>query len=134
MENFWKKIDVGLCWEWTGAKKKGYGLFNLPMVDGVRGGQIGAHRMAWKLLVDPDLPDWLDLDHLCRNHACCDPDHLEPVTRAENLRRGRSANAEKTHCPKGHPYDDANTWRYFNAKAGYWVRICRTCRGMPPAE
>jgi hypothetical protein len=62
---------------------------------------------------------------LCRNRWCVNPDHLDPVTRRENLHRGLTipaAHSAKTHCPQGHPYDAANTYRYRG------MRMCLTCR------
>ena len=69
-----------------------------------------AHRYAYEELVGP-IPEGLQLDHLCRNRSCVNPDHLEPVTCRENLRRGETLNAAnlaKTHCPAGHPYAGEN--------------------------
>lgn len=88
------------CWEWTGARSRGYGLL------AVNYRRWKAHRLSWELFRGP-IPDDLTIDHLCRNKACFNPDHLEPVTQAENLRRGDTIparNALKTHCPQGHPY------------------------------
>lgn len=70
------------CWEWTGARSsKGYGSI------WYQGRAQGAHRVVWHLLFG-DLPDETpELDHLCKNRACCNPAHLEPVDRAENCRR-----------------------------------------------
>lgn len=73
--------DLG-CWEWTAAKAgQGYGYFWKD------GGLRRIHRVVYEELRGP-IPSGLDLDHTCRNRACCNPAHLEPVTRTVNLRRG----------------------------------------------
>jgi hypothetical protein len=72
------------CWEWTSTRMSaGYG----QMWDGTRGRTQGAHRLFYEAFIGP-IPEGLELDHLCRNRACVRPDHLEPVTRRENLLRG----------------------------------------------
>ena len=84
-QRFWEKVHkTDLCWIWTGAKSVGYGHFGTQQV------LWTAHRYAWTRLVGP-IPEGFDIDHLCRNRACVNPDHLEPVTRAVNLRRGEGA-------------------------------------------
>ena len=111
-----EKTEHG-CWVWLGAKmRNGYGQL---VVGGVH---YAAHRYAYQELVGA-IPAGLDLDHLCRNRACTNPDHLEPVTRSENPLRGlkRTHNLEKTHCPSGHEYSDENT--YVNGDR----RQCRAC-------
>lgn len=77
-----------------------------------------AYRVAYELLVGA-IPDGFQLDHLCRNRACVNPAHLEPVTQAVNKARGERA--MKTHCPKGHPYSGSNLIR---EKTGRKCRIC----------
>ena len=117
----WMRRNVvahGTCWLWTGAKtRNGYG-------------QVAIHGKAWMVhrafytYFIADVPPGLDLDHLCRNRACVNPWHLEPVTRSVNLRRGdtrRTHFSSRTHCPQGHPYDDENTAH----RQGR--RVCRTC-------
>lgn len=87
------------CWIWTAAlNAKGYGCIRVNRRTRL------AHRIAYELLVSP-IPEGMQLDHLCRIPACVNPDHLEPVTRQENLDRGIHANRSKTHCPQGHAYD-----------------------------
>jgi hypothetical protein len=112
---FFTKIDAtGPCWEWTGALSFGYGRF--------RDGKlvVQAHRWAWKRLVG-EIDDDLDLDHLCRNRKCCNPDHLEPVSRQENLRRG--AQGGKTRCVRGHAFSGENL--YVNKGKRYCVTCLR---------
>lgn len=83
-ELFWSSVLVtGCCWYWTkGVQGGGYGEFHWPS----RRTRI-VHRIAYELLVGP-IPKGLVLDHLCRTRRCVNPDHLEPVTIAENVRRG----------------------------------------------
>lgn len=115
------KFTIGdECWEWNGASGRGYGLIS----DG-SGRLRPAHRMMYELLVGP-VPEGLDLDHLCRNRGCINPKHLEPVTHKVNINRGRKANAEKTHCKNGHPFNDENTRRSVR-KNGRQRRDCLSC-------
>jgi hypothetical protein len=100
------------CWLWLGSTDSGgYGVIKICST------LRQAHRIFYEMLKHP-IPEGLELDHLCRVHCCVNPDHLEPVTHAENQRRSHTGNrkgngginnARKTHCPKGHPYDAVNT-------------------------
>lgn len=116
------------CWQWTGAiNRHGYGQF--LFTDGSR---RAAHRIVYELIVGP-IPEGLQLDHLCRNRGCVNPNHLEPVTNRENTIRGvgpvlaGARQSVKTHCPAGHAYDEANTRRYRNHYTGRPARGCRAC-------
>jgi hypothetical protein len=111
------KVEVADCWVWTGHRfKAGYGALRV----GSR--QLVAHRWVYEELVGP-VPDGLELDHLCRNRACVNPDHLEPVSHLTNVRRGVAGKwiAARSHCPSGHEYSGENTY-----EAG-GRRHCREC-------
>lgn len=110
------------CWMWTASTNAlGYGKF------GIRGGWKPSHRVSYELHVGP-VPDGLELDHLCRNPRCVNPDHLEPVTHAENVRRGDARNngqryrERRTHCARGHALTAENEYRWRG------LRMCRACR------
>ena len=107
------------CWLWTGALDRGgYG----------RCGQDKAHRVSYYLFKG-DIPEGLDLDHLCRVRSCVNPDHLEPVTRSINCLRGDTGkvggNGAKTHCLQGHEYTEENT--YLDSKG---KRHCIKCKKL----
>lgn len=99
-ERFWAKVRPahGTCWEWTGSRTKdGYGRFHW------NGRLVQAHRLAYETLIETIQPPELKSDHLCRNPSCVNPLHIEPVTNAENCRRGKLLNRET--CRKGlHPW------------------------------
>jgi hypothetical protein len=121
VERFLSKVDLSggpdACWRWVAAlDRHGYGAFRF------RGKTARAHRAAYEIVEGP-IPDGLELDHLCRTPACVNPAHLEPVTHAENVRRGNGGafHRAKTECPQGHPYDDENT-RWYRGQ-----RYCRAC-------
>lgn len=123
------KFTVGDdCWEWTAATDpKGYGRFFMGSKRDGSNRMALAHVVVYELMVGA-VPDGLELDHTCRNPSCVRPAHLEPVTHAENVRRGTSGqrNASKTHCKQGHSFDEANTRHYLSTR-GTPARQCRTC-------
>lgn len=97
------------CHCFTRLSKHGYGMFS------VNRRHVHAHRWLWEF-VHGVLPRHIDIDHLCRNRSCVNLEHLEPVTRKENIRRGigpmliRLRNAERTHCKHGHAFTPENTY------------------------
>jgi hypothetical protein len=115
VDRFWEQITEGPagCWLWTGDKTDdGYGRFSVNPVF------IGAHRWAYQLM-RADIPDGLDLDHLCRVTSCVNPWHLDPVTRAENVRRALARQV----CDRGHSMADAIE----RTRHGRIARECRQC-------
>jgi len=105
------------CWVSENKTRRGYWTVR-------RNGRIVlAHRAMYEL-IKGEIPSGLQLDHLCRNRACINPSHLEPVTCRVNLLRGKThaaANALKTHCKHGHPFDSENTVIVSDG------RSCREC-------
>ena len=110
------------CWNWTGAISAGkYGSIFYE------GRMQKAHRVMWRLLRG-EIAGGLDLDHLCRNTACINPNHLEPVTRSENLRRSplMDRNSKRTHCKRGHEFTPENT----RVRSSSGHRTCIACMDM----
>lgn len=136
IERFWSKVDKNgplfrgtSCWVWIASRDRdGYPHGFLTGYDEERRPILQkAHRYSYETFKGA-IPANLQLDHLCRNRACVNPDHLEPVTCKVNIRRGltgilNSAKARKTHCPRGHPYFGENL--IINSASG--ARVCRTC-------
>jgi hypothetical protein len=120
------------CWEFGGyITPHGYGQLSR---------NIGAHRLAWEIENGCPVPAGLVIDHLCHNadpacndsvacrhRRCVNPAHMEAVTSAANVMRGKSVgpiNAAKTHCAHGHEYTPENTYY----RPDRYGRICKTCR------
>ena len=114
---FFAKVreDSAGCWIWTAFRdRKGYGKFQYGVVDARL-----AYNVSYGLMVG-DVPEGLQLDHLCRNTSCVNPYHLDPVPPGVNKRRAMEV---VTHCPSGHLYSPENTYRTPQGN-----RVCRTCR------
>jgi len=102
------------CWVWQGAlNRAGYGKTADPT-----GMVTTAHRVYWERENGP-VPSGMEIDHLCRNRACVNPSHMEPVTHAENIRR--CVRTHPTHCANGHEYTTENTNQLGTR------RRCRAC-------
>lgn len=119
-EKYVVNADTG-CWQWTASTsnkrdKWVYGLIS------VRGALQMAHRVMYELARGP-VPDGLELDHVCRNTRCINPDHLEAVTHKENIARSANFQASKTECVNGHALSGENLYVKPNG-----CRECRTCR------
>jgi hypothetical protein len=117
------------CIEWTGPRSHGYGIIRRNKRN------VRVHRLIVELADGPLLPGEV-VRHACDNKACFRYSHLRRGTHADNMRdaveRGqllgrRNWHSLKTHCPKGHPYDEENT-RWKPRPGGRWSRVCRTCQ------
>jgi hypothetical protein len=124
IKRFFEKVDIysGIghvkCWVWKNPLDNGYGRF------WVNNKTKLAHRFSYEFFIG-EIPRDKQLDHLCRNRSCVNPDHLEPVDIKTNVLRGEglsAQNARKTHCKRNHPFSGENL--KINCRG---QRICLTC-------
>lgn len=125
------KNSGGSCWVWTGAKfVSGYGM----MVVNYK--YLRAHRWAYEYFVGP-IPNGLELDHLCRNKLCVNPDHLEAVTHKVNMERSVHPMGPRpkpvSSCKRGHEFNAENT-DYRPTSTGGVSRNCRICQKIHKAS
>lgn len=117
------KDEQSGCWIWNGCIDKcGYGKIGAVF------GETLAHRASYKEFVGP-ISHGLEIDHKCKRRNCVNPEHLEAVSHAENVRRGdyksNHRNRRKTHCKRGHEFTEENT-RIENWH-GLVMRKCVAC-------
>lgn len=118
-ERFMRRVEQepnSGCWLWSGQTVKGYGRVSLQSKEHM------AHRISLEMFVGP-IPAGAVVDHLCRTPLCVNPRHLEAVSHTENMRRGRNALRERTHCKNGHAYTEKNT-----RLTAQGHRLCRRCQ------
>lgn len=126
-------------WLWIGATNKvtGYGHFGT----GGKGNYSSAHRFSYSFFNKREIPEGLEIDHICRIKACVNPEHLEAVTHRENVLRGNvphtakenvkkahAAIRNRTHCKRGHEQIPENM--FVATYNGQLRRNCRLCMNM----
>lgn len=120
-----RETDRG-CWQWDVLRPdSGYGQF----------GGGNAHRWSFEFFIG-EIPEGLQLDHLCRNRGCVNPWHLDPVPLVVNVMRGNgpmAINARKTHCLRGHEFTEANIYRPPGRPRSRACRKCIAIRARRPA-
>lgn len=118
---------VGTCWEWDAPDtSNGYGNLYVGRK------RMRAHRLSYEVFVG-EIPEGLEIDHLCRNRACCNPDHLEPVTARENTLRSpispTAINSRKLKCKRNHDLTGDNVY-----VSSLPRRVCKECARLRARE
>ncbi len=141
-ERLWSRVQKGLdseCWMWPGSVDNRTGYGQIAIIKNGKKGVTRVHRLAYEAQYGL-IPAGCDIDHTCHtedcgktgtecmHRRCVNPAHLEAVTHRHNMVRDKSTivgrNAAKTHCPKGHEYNEQNTYYYASG------RICKICGGV----
>lgn len=145
-QRFWRMVVVGVndggCWGWSGPRiSTGYSGFSVKV--GGRWSKVGAHRYSYEQFVG-QIPEGLQIDHLCRNPWCVNPKHLEAVTSRTNVLRSNAPparNAAATDCIRGHRLlgynliankGKRNCRECLRAYARVWHRLRREGKTTPP--
>ena len=114
------------CWLWTaGLNASGYGQMNTMK----RESSALAHRIAYEHFISP-IPPGLDIDHRCRVRCCVNPQHMDLVTRGENVARGLQGQRMRTACTRGHTYEAGSFWLVRHGTRNgntYMSRVCIAC-------
>ena len=123
---FWRHVQwIAGCAIWIGYRNNhGYGQFHEDKQNCVK-----AHRWSYEKYKG-EIPDGLVIDHKCRNRACVNPEHLEPVTNGENIQRGARGDLRQVYitvCKYGHPYTKENTYWIHPSRRKNPSRLCKTC-------
>ena len=123
-KSFWDRVEKTTnCWNWTGAlNTDGYGQIKIKQK------YYQVHRLSYENSKGK-IPVGLQIDHLCRNRKCVNPDHLEVVTIKENVMRSNgfpAQNSRKTRCPQGHEYSKENTG--ISKLHNFTARYCKACK------
>lgn len=115
------------CWQWTGSRfKKKYGDYGQIRIGRRNDSKLRrAHVVSYETFVAP-IPNGLELDHLCHNTLCINPEHLELVTHPINMKRRKDSGL--LQCKYGHVYTKETT--FYNVKGKRECRICRKIRAQ----
>jgi hypothetical protein len=107
ISRFWSRVTkTDKCWLWTGPTNQyGYGVHTIGTT------WLLAHRYAWQQVIG-DIAAELELDHVCHDHNCVNPNHLRPVTSKQNHENMRGAFSNSKSGVRGVSWDkDRNLWR-----------------------